>query len=67
MEKDIYDYLIPYLYIDLNLALGKINFVIPQLKRLLEISEEKFELATKKIKILTKQITDLGGNLMDEN
>jgi hypothetical protein len=37
MEKDIYDYLIPYLYIDLNLTLGKINFVIPQLKRLLEM------------------------------
>ena len=31
------------------------------------ISEEKFELATKKINILTKQITDLGGSLMDEN
>jgi tetratricopeptide (TPR) repeat protein len=37
IEKDIYDYLIPYLYIDLNLILGNINLVIPQLKRLLEI------------------------------
>ena len=36
MEKDIYDYLIPYLYIDLNLTIGNINLVIPQLKRLLE-------------------------------
>jgi len=37
IEKDIYNYLIPYLYIDLNLILGNINLVIPQLKRLLEI------------------------------
>jgi len=35
MEKDIYDYLIPYLYIELNLAIGNINLVIPQLKKLL--------------------------------
>jgi hypothetical protein len=37
IEKDIYDYLIPYLYIDLNLSIGNINLVIPYLKRLLEL------------------------------
>lgn len=47
----------------------KINkeFTVPELKRLLEISEEKLELASKKITVLTKQITDLGGSLLDEN
>jgi kinesin family protein 5 len=47
----------------------KINkeFTVPELKRLLEISEEKLELATKKITVLTKQITDLGGSLLDDN
>ena len=37
MEKDIYDYLIPYLYIELNLSIGNTTIVISQLKRLLEI------------------------------
>uniref|UniRef100_A0A6C0E216 Uncharacterized protein n=1 Tax=viral metagenome TaxID=1070528 RepID=A0A6C0E216_9ZZZZ len=37
LESDIYDFLIPYLYIDVKINLGQINLAIPQLKRLLEL------------------------------
>ena len=37
IESDIYDYYIPYLYIDLNLLLGNIKEAVPVLKKMLEI------------------------------
>ena len=37
LESNIYDYLIPYLYIDVKMNLGQINFVIPQLKKILAL------------------------------
>ena len=39
---------------------------MPELKRLLEKSEEKIEALKKHIKILEKQIMDSGGALPDE-
>jgi len=37
LENDIYDYYIPYLYIDSNLALGHIDKAIPALKKMLTL------------------------------
>lgn len=36
LENDIYEYLIPYLYIEVKINLGYINLVIPELKKMLE-------------------------------
>lgn len=36
LENNIYDFLIPYMFLEIKLQLGEINFVIPYLKKLLE-------------------------------
>jgi len=36
-ENDIYDYYIPYLYIDVNIRLGLVNKIIPILKEMLKL------------------------------
>ena len=47
----------------------KVNkeYTVPELKRLLEKSEEKIDALKKHIKILEKQILDSGGSLPDED
>lgn len=47
----------------------KVNkeYTVAELKRLLEVSEEKIDALKKHIKILEKQILEAGGSLPDEN
>ena len=37
LEVDIYDYYIPYIYIDINLTMGNINKAVPVLKKMIDI------------------------------